>query len=400
MLAACLTAKIAADLDLVLETIRNMQPSPLHVTIGSTQELWHGGEKQAALLAEGLRRRGHRVTILARSGGRFAEGMSERSFQVAEFPGRGRSPKAIWTWRRRLQRWQPDVFFANDGHALTALGLSSFGLPIPLRIAARRVDFPVRSRAKFQFFSDAVVCVSSAVAEVCRQSGINADKLHVVHDGVPPSFAESGDRLRGRASLGVSPNTSLLLVVSKLTDHKGHRFLIDAMPELVRQHPDLQLALAGDGELREDLEKQTRALHLNDRVHFLGYRNDVPDLLAAADVVVQPSHLEGLCSSLIDAMFAARPIVATRAGGIPDLLDSSENQAPVAALVKPRSPEQLATAIDACLRDPQTANARAQAARVRALQQFTDDAMVEQTLEVLQSLWHGKFGEVSHGRAA
>lgn len=366
----------------------------LHVTIASTQELWHGGEKQAALLAEGLRTRGHTVSILARRGGLFAEGMRQRQFEVATISGRGRSLPALMQCRRRLKQWRPNVVLANDGHALTSVGLSSLGLPIPLRVAARRVDFPIRSRAKFSRFADGVICVSNAVADVCRQSGLDNSLLHVVHDGVPAAFADSGDRKRGHDSLQLDDETPLLLVVSKLTDHKGHRYLLDAMPAILAAHPQATLALAGDGELRDALERQVHELHIAGQVRFLGYRDDIPDLLAAADVVVQPSHMEGLCSSLIDAMLASRPIVATRAGGIPDLLDVPASEEQVAWLVAPKCPDALAAAVCEALNDQAAATSRSQAARQRALAKFTDDTMVESTLATFAKI------RTKHNRAA
>ena len=365
-----------------------MPASPsLHVTIASTQKLWHGGEKQAALLASGLRDRGHVVTILARRDGLFCQGMSERGFEVGTLSGRGRSPGTMLRCRRYLRQWKPDVVLANDGHALTAIGFSSLGLTIPLRVAARRVDFPIRSRAKFTRFANGIICVSNAVADVCRQSGIDESLLHVVHDGVPTDFAESGVRSRGRESLRIDDKTKLLLVVSKLTDHKGHRFLLDAMPSILAADSNILLALAGDGELAVELKRQATALDIAGRVRFLGYRKDVPDLLAAADVVVQPSHLEGLCSSLIDAMLAARPIVATRAGGIPDLLQVAKDEEQVAWLVPPRCPDALAAAVSEALREPAVAARRSQAARRRALARFTDDMMVDRTLAVFAELF-------------
>lgn len=368
---------------------------PLHVTIASTQELWHGGEKQAALLAEGLRRRGHTVSVLARRDGLFARGMRDRDFEVVALAGRGRSLPTLMHARQNFKRLQPDVIFANDGHALTSVAFSSLGLPIPLRVAARRVDFPIRSRAKFSRFANGVICVSNAVAEVCRQSGLEDSLLHVVHDGVPASFAASGQRARGRAALQLDESTPLLLVVSKLTDHKGHRYLLDAMPKLLDVHPNATLALAGDGELRDSLEQQVHGLGLARCVRFLGYRHDIPDLLAAADVVVQPSHLEGLCSSLIDAMLASRPIVATRAGGIPDLLDVPSTEEPVGWLVPPKSPDSLATAIAEVLTNKSAAESRSQAARKRALAHFTDDTMVERTLDVFAKILRRRHGQAA-----
>ncbi len=154
-----------------------------------------------------------------------------------------------------------------------------------------------------------------------------------------------------------------------MTDHKGHRFLLDALPAVFQQFPRLTVALAGDGELRETLQEQAERLGLLPHVRFLGYRDDVPDLIHAADVFVLPSHLEGLCTTLIDVMLAGRTIVTTTAGGIPDLVGANDvDGEPVAWLAPPRNPAALAETILRALAsaDQCAVHARAGAAARRA----------------------------------
>ena len=151
---------------------------------------------------------------------------------------------------------------------------------------------------------------------------------------------------------------------------------------MLEKNPHAVVALAGDGELRESLERQAERLGVASHVRFLGFRRDVPDLIHAADVFVLPSHLEGLCSTLIDVMLAGRTIVATTAGGIPDLLGNDVDEKPVAWLVPPRDPKSLAETINHALTSPvECAEMRERAAR-RAAQHFTADCMVEATLAV------------------
>ena len=255
-------------------------------------------------------------------------------------------PHALWQIRRTLRRWQPDVVYFNDPHALTAAGLASVGLRIPLRVAARRVDFALQSIVRYQRMTDHVICVSNAVRDVCVAGGLDPRRLHVVHDGVDPERMGHGLREQGRLGLGIQSETILLLTVAKLTDHKGHRFFLEALPAIVRACPNLIWAVAGDGPLAADLHSQTRQLGLGEHVRFLGYRNDVAHLIAAANFMVVPSYMEGLCSSVVDAMLAGLPVIATRAGGIPDLLDArSPEESPVGWLVPPRNPPELAKAV-------------------------------------------------------
>jgi len=356
---------------------------PLRIALVSTQKNWHGGEDQAALLAEGLQQRGHQCLLLAREDGEFTRRMRRRGWKVTTFSGRGRSPREVWNLRRHLRQMAPEVLYLNDPHAITSAGLAAVGLPIGVRLAARRVDFPLRSTFRYRHLCDGLLCVSSAVRDACRRAGLDANCLHLVHDGVNADRMKEGLRSRGRLAIGIHRDTPLLLTVANLTDHKGHRFLMDALPRIVSRFPGLVWALAGDGLLRSELEAHARRLGVESHVRFLGYRSDVPDLVAAADRFVMPSHMEGLCSSIADAMLAGCPVIATRAGGIPDLLDVREDEArPAGWLVPVRDSGALANAVISSLEEPGEAERRASVAYDRAVAEFTVDVMVERTLDV------------------
>ncbi len=354
----------------------------------STQRGWHGGEEQARLLCNGLRNRGHRNVIFARRDGRFAVRMQAEGFEVYPLPGGGRGPRAIWTMRRQFRRLVPQVVHFHDPHALSGGGIATYGLSQIAKIMARRVDFPIRSTWRYRLFVDRVIAVSSAVRKICISSGIEEAKVGVVLDGVDPQRAKSGNRVRGRESLGLKEDDLLLLTVATLTDHKGHTFLLQGLPQILKSLPRkrIQLALAGDGELRDSLEAEAKQLGVESHVRFLGFRDDVPDLLKAADVFVLPSHMEGLCSTLIDVMIAETPIVSTFAGGIPDLLDRRGDEPAVAILVPPKDPLAIAVSIVSLVQQPDMARELIDAAAHRAAGNFTDDQMVEGTLAVYREV--------------
>lgn len=352
----------------------------------STQATWHGGEGQAYLLIRGLRERGHRAVVFARRGGQFACRTREAGFEVREFHRRGRGPGSLWQMRRWLKEISPDVVHSHDGHALTASGLAALGLNIPLRVAARRVDFPICSPAKFNRLADVVIAISTAVSEVCRSAGIPNEHIRVVHSGVDPGRVLAGNRSRGRQSLGIADDEKLILVVANLTEHKGHTYLLQALPRVLQRIPNVRLALAGTGELEPSLKTEADQLNVRDHVQFLGYRDDVPDLLQAADLFVMPSHMEGLCTSILDAMFARVPMVTTGAGGIADAIGTDLPLGPVTFTAKPRDADSLARAITFALASPAESSNLAERAYRRASQSFTDQQMVEGTLAVYSDL--------------
>jgi glycosyltransferase involved in cell wall biosynthesis len=182
----------------------------------------------------------------------------------------------------------------------------------------------------------------------------------------------------------------MILVVASLNRHKGHAALLDALPAVLQRHPQVRLVLAGDGPEKQSLQSQAEQLGIQASVTLLGYRRDVPDLMRAADLLVLPSLAgEGLPVTLLDAMFAGVPIVATPIGGAPELLGPSDAAEPAGRLAPPGDSGALAHAILDALDRPEESILRAQRARLRAEQSFTPEHLVEGMLavywEVLQA---------------
>ncbi|MAT70490.1 MAG: hypothetical protein CMJ58_13310 [Planctomycetaceae bacterium] len=360
----------------------------MKILLLSTERGWHGGEEQLRLLVEAAQAAGHECRVAARAGGQFARRMCEAGVAVDELAGNVRGPRAAWRVRRILRWFRPQVVHANDPHGLSLMNLACWGLPRagqggPLRIAARRTLFPIRSTSKYRR-CDRVVCVSRAIAQICRESGLPESLLAVVHDGVDPTRMESGDRERGRAALELAAQQPLVLCVAQLAAYKGHRYLIDAWSTVRRHHPAAVLALAGDGPLRTGLAQQVEALRLGDTVRLLGYRNDVPDLVQACDLFVLASPEEGLGTSVLDAMFAERAVVGADAGGIPEMLRDDDG-VESGWLAAPRDADSLAACLCSALADPAERQRRAAAGRERAWAAFTADTMAQRTLQLFSA---------------
>jgi glycosyltransferase involved in cell wall biosynthesis len=249
-------------------------------------------------------------------------------------------------------------------------------------VASRRVAFPIRSSAKFRRFADVVIAISRSVMDVCRQSGIPESMLRLVYSGVDPKRAASGDRYRGRRSLRLREDEPLIVVVARLTPCKGHSCFLQALPTIRSHYPKLRVALVGDGELSATLKAETHRLGLARHVMFLGHRRDVPDLIRAADLFVMPSHVEGLCTSLLDAMFARVPIVTTGVGGIADVIDLESPQGPCSWLATPNDSSDLARVIIDGLSEKEESTRLIEQAYQRAWKNFTHQRMVAGTLAI------------------
>ena len=172
--------------------------------------------------------------------------------------------------------------------------------------------------------SDMAVCVSAAVTPIAvRRYNVRPDRVRVIHNGIRLEriAGVSPDVRAGiRAALGVAPDSPVLLLVGRMHPIKGHRVMLQMLPDIVRRVPDATLLLAGDGPERAACEELSRALGLDRHVRFLGQRRDIPELLQASDVVVVPSQSEGLSLAAIEAHAAGRTVVGFDAGGISEVV--------------------------------------------------------------------------------
>jgi glycosyltransferase involved in cell wall biosynthesis len=355
-------------------------PPRLGIVLFSTSHVWGGAEEQLRLLAHGLRSRGHRCQILARAPSPVSRQLEDEGLEVqaALRTGEGKlDPRAWLRVRRLVQAARPDVLLLNDSPAVmyALLGRPAAGVGATVHI--RHTCFPMRHPRVYGHVCDAIVCVTRETARICREAGLPADKLCVIHAGSDPARLRAGDRDRGRAALGLAPQQTLLLTVAAFLECKGHLDLLEALAAVAPKHPRVLLALAGVGPLRPSLERTAARLGLAERVLFLGFRRDVPDLLQAADLCVIPSRLEGICSTLVEAMLAGRPVVTTVAGGMKDIVLPGPGEPPLAWTVPPNCPAALAAAIDQALASPEERRRRADRAQGHAASQFTAERTIE-----------------------
>lgn len=236
--------------------------------------------------------------------------------------------------------------------------------------------------------TDRVIVSANSVRDFyVDQIHADPEKIDVVYNAVDwKSIQPTMPREQMRASLGLQPGTKVAGVIARLTEQKGHRFLFQALtpPAL----GDVQLIVVGDGELREALEAEAQDLGIASRVHFLGARRDLGDLLAAMDVFVMPSLWEGLPLSMILAMGAAMPVVATDVAGIPEIVVDGES----GWLVPPGNSLALATALADVFKDRARAVRVGNAARDFVLPRFGVDGYVNSIVGIYDELVRQKPG--------
>ncbi len=359
----------------------------LHIDLGRQ---WRGGQRQCALLCQRLATAGERVELCVRRGSALerVEALSAVPRHTLRVAGEA-DPLAILHLARLLRRLQPGLIAVHEAHGL-ALALLARRLAGGVRpvVYHRRIDVAPRgglaSRWKLQGVA-LFICVSRGVAAVLQDSGIGADRIRIVHDGVPTAERLPGAGELLRAQLGFGAGVPVIGTVGGLIPHKGHAVLLTAFRELLATNPGCHLVIVGSGPLLAALREKAEGLGVASRVAFLGEREDALTLLGGFDLFVLPSLTEGLGSSILDAFALEVPVVATRTGGIPELLTAGET----GWLADPGSAGSLASVMDEALTDPQRARAMTQAAHARFQERFTDAAMAAATLDVYREVLAG-----------
>jgi len=227
-------------------------------------------------------------------------------------------------------------------------------------------------------FCDLVICVNDEDRQTAiRRRIVAPDKIVTIHNGIDMDrFAGvRGDSVRRELALG--DGSVLIGTVGRLAPQKGFAYLLQAIPLVLREHPETHFAFAGDGPLEAELKGLATELGVSERCHFLGFRRDIPEVLAACDIFVLPSLWEGLSITLLEAMAAGKPIVATDIKGNREVITDEVN----GLLVRPKDSVELARAIIELIEDRERARLLGERARRTVERHFNERAMLEKTLQ-------------------
>lgn len=339
---------------------------------------WRGGQQQMLLLARALRRLGCEQVVVARPGV-VTERLRGEGFTVHR-PG-----SAAW---RRVREYE--IAHAHDGRAHAWLLRSHKRQG---RVLSRRVAYPIRgwvSRWRYRRM-DLVIAVSQRVREEVLATGLAADKLRVIPDSVDLNDLRqaAGARMRIRGQAGLETANSLLVCVGAFTPEKG---VGDAVEALVRLPPDSVLVLPGEGPGRAGLERRARELGVENRVRFVHGIGTPAEWVAAGEMLLMPSREEGLGSAGLLAMGLGVPVVATRVGGIPELIEDGVN----GILVDAGDVQALARACAQLLGDGVLAKRLAARGAQRARERYDSILLAETTLQAYQTLLESKRYGAAH----
>lgn len=340
---------------------------------------WRGGQRQILWMGEGLKRRGGRPIFALRPGAELGERARASGIEVVHVDPTisELGPWTVLRLRALIERERVDILHPQSGHTIALAALAAAGTRARI-VFARRTTFPVRanigSRLKYSR-ADRVISVSSAGVEALVAAGVDASRIDVIPSGIPLDDLAAPASPDTLASFGVPYGAPLVVMVGALTGVKDPITFVRAVAVAKRRVPALHALLVGEGQLRAAVEAEVHALELDDSFRLTGFREDHDSLIAAGNVAALSSTLEGTPGVLLDALALGRPVAATAAGGVPEVVEDGVS----GLLTQVGDPDLLGGSIARILIDPALA-ARLSAAAVERARHFSIDVTVERTI--------------------
>ena len=359
-----------------------MSPSPpLKVLHINTETGWRGGESQVHLLIKGQKQKGLIPLLACARGSKLFHAVSESNL-CPVFPFSPLGALSFLGVSSILEQLRPeniDIIHTHTAHAVAMGALLSWRLKRACLFHSRRVDFRLTrfSKIKYLWRNAQILAISEGVRNVLIKSNIPETRITVVHSGIAvdlnPPLHSADDY---RKEFHVPENAPVIGVVAALTDHKGIKYLLESFPSVLTKVSNAILVIVGEGELEFELHGSAKKLGIASNVRFTGFREDAQSIIYMFDIFVLPSHLEGLGTSLLDAMIREKPVIACRTGGIPEIVIEDKT----GLLVPPRNPEALADAIINLLDNPEFRKKMGVEGKKRVIQHFSADSMVSATI--------------------
>ena len=359
----------------------------------SSEQTWRGGEQQIANLISELKQQPSLDThILCRQDSPFQKHCQQQGWAHQTLPFKNsvdlKTAKGI---KMYCQAHNIDLVHMHSarGHSVAVLA-AVLGNKTPL-LLSRRVDFvPKASRLTRWKYNHPritrILCVSNCIAQIIKDYVAQPQKVYTVHSGIDLNrFTNPAPGTNIKQELGLPPQTILIGNTSALEGHKDYFTFLDTAKICLQQHPNLHFLIIGKGSLEAELKAYTATHNLQNHVTFTGFRKDIPQLLPQLQAFLMTSNQEGLGTSVLDAFACHVPVIATNAGGIPEMVQHQQTGwlAPV------QNAQALAQGIDHLIQQPQQAKTWATNAHQKLLNQFTKQVMAHTTLnhykQVLQA---------------
>ncbi|MCB1877159.1 MAG: glycosyltransferase family 4 protein [Chromatiales bacterium] len=346
----------------------------------------YGGALQVVSLVHGLKQRGVDNLLLCPAGSAIGERLAGDVSECYDPPLGGEIDPRLYVHIGHILREQrPDLIHLHSRRGADLWGvLAARRHRVPV-VLSRRVDnIEARIGVAIKYrLADRIVTISEGIRRVVLSQGVDPTKVICVPSGIDTQrYRPHGQNADVRRELDIPDDALWIAVVSQLIERKGHRYLFDALAQLNADLPPWTLWVLGKGPLEDALRRQAADLNLQDHICFAGFRDDLPRLLPALDLVVHPATMEGLGVSLLQAAASEVPIIACPVGGIPEIVHTEVN----GLLVPPANTDALAEAMKRLLSDAELRRTMGARGRQIVLNGFSDNSMIEGNLAVYRDL--------------
>jgi glycosyltransferase involved in cell wall biosynthesis len=353
----------------VLQVVLNLDPG--------------GTERLVIEICSRLRQRYRIAVCCLEDAGAWAPELLDRGVQVVSL-GRasGFQPTLAQKLARVARRHRARIMHCHHYSSFVYGALASLMVPSARvlytehgRLDNQRASFKRRmASAVLGLLPWGTYAVSEDLRSHMTHEGFHESRVQVIPNGIPVEPApDTGEAARMRAECGIPPDARVIGTVGRLNPVKALHILLTAFVRVLAVDPRARLLIIGDGPERARLEQLAEKLRCRGQVHFLGYRSNPRRLIAAMDVYVNSSKFEGISLTILEAMMAGKPVVATRVGGTPEVVQDRTT----GILVAPQDPEGMADAISSLLAAPERARTFGQAGRLEVERRFSIEAMVE-----------------------
>ena len=357
----------------------------MHILHIETGRHLYGGALQVLFLLRGLAETGCRNSLACPSGSAIAS-VAGACSQLYAVPVRG-DLDAVFMLRLRsiIAAGRPDLVHVHSRRGADLWGaLAAWSRGVPALIT-RRVDNPENSliaRLKYRLYGR-IITISEAIRQVLLSEGVPAEKITCVPSAVDHRrYATACDREWFLREFGLQPTDRTIGMIAQFIPRKGHRVLIEAAPGIVSRCPEARFIFFGKGPLQEDVRKMCDRNRISDKMIFAGFRTDLERILPCLDLVVHPARMEGLGVSLLQAAAAGVPMVASRVGGIPEIVQDNVN----GYLIDVEDRHAIMRRIIELLADPEKARRFGSAGQMIVRSRFSIDAMVKGNLAVYREM--------------
>lgn len=303
----------------------------------------------------------------------------------------GNDPSVIWRLARRLCQAEPDVVHTHGWGTLVEGVLAAKLARVPIVVHGEHGTMETRSRNRWVQrcmwrFANQLLSVSHNHRQTLAQTfAVEPDRIEVIPNGVALdrfSMRAQKQAAAWRRQFDIPADHVVIGSVGRLVEVKQYHLLIKALAGLIRRGMPVSGVLIGDGPLRSALQAQVQRLGIADRLHFLGSRDDVPDVLPMLDIFTLCSRSEGMSNTILEAMAAGLPVVATAVGGTPEMVCDGET----GCLVPPQDPQRLEAALLQLLGDAERRQRMGRRGRCRAETKFSLPAMVNEYEQLYEHL--------------